>query len=217
MVIGLLTIAAIPTTIGVAEAISAQKKANNAAKEKAKFAMTAELSIDDEDPVECPVVLREDGRLYLDHPDAPAPGYAFSGFYFMYPGEEQHLGLVSMASDDPPALHWMFVDKDTGEMKHGKRADTLGHVIGPWYWSNDERWLTLRGDMTGFVAVEEEVEEVEEGENKKWALYLDRDRDGGGVMGRHKGRWAVVGLRRRMALGMDSSWVRDSDKNKGKK
>ena len=63
MVIGLLTIAAIPTTIGVAEAISAQKKANNAAKEKAKSAMTAELSIDDEDPVECPVVLREDGRV----------------------------------------------------------------------------------------------------------------------------------------------------------
>jgi hypothetical protein len=56
-IIGLLTIAGIPTTIGVAEAVSAQKKQDAAAKEKAKFNMTAELSVDQGPAVECPVVL----------------------------------------------------------------------------------------------------------------------------------------------------------------
>jgi len=62
MVIGLLVIAGIPTTIGVCEALSAQKKANNAAKEKAKFHLTASVSLDGEEMVECWIVLKE-GRV----------------------------------------------------------------------------------------------------------------------------------------------------------
>lgn len=64
MVIGLLVIAGIPTTIGVCEALSAQKKANNAAKEKAKFHLTASISLDGGPPEECFCVLR-DGRVSL--------------------------------------------------------------------------------------------------------------------------------------------------------
>jgi len=56
-VLGLLTIAGIPTTIGVSQAVSAQKKQNAAAKEKAKFQMTAELSVGERPAVECWVVL----------------------------------------------------------------------------------------------------------------------------------------------------------------
>jgi hypothetical protein len=63
MVIGLLTIAGIPTTIGVAQAVSAQKKQNAAAKEKAKFHLTAELAVDGE-RCECSVVLTE-GKVCL--------------------------------------------------------------------------------------------------------------------------------------------------------
>lgn len=59
MVIGLLVISGIPTTIGVCEALSAQKKADAAAKEKAKFHLTATVSLDDEEPVECWCVLKE--------------------------------------------------------------------------------------------------------------------------------------------------------------
>lgn len=62
MVIGLLVIAGIPTTIGVCEALSAQKKANAAAKEKAKFHLTAAISLDGGPPEECFCVLR-DGRV----------------------------------------------------------------------------------------------------------------------------------------------------------
>ena len=62
MVIGLLIVAGIPTTIGVCEALSAQKKANNAAKEKAKFNMTAIISLDGKNLDECWVVLK-DGQV----------------------------------------------------------------------------------------------------------------------------------------------------------
>ena len=62
MVIGLLVIAGIPTTIGVCEALSAQKKANAAAKEKAKFYLTVTVALDDDGPVECFCVLK-DGKV----------------------------------------------------------------------------------------------------------------------------------------------------------
>lgn len=62
MVIGLLVVSAIPTTIGVCEALSAQKKANAAAKEKAKFHLTATVCLDDSGPVECWCILK-DGRV----------------------------------------------------------------------------------------------------------------------------------------------------------
>jgi len=65
MVIGLLVVSAIPTTIGVCEALSAQKKANAAAKEKAKFHLTATVSLDDDGPVECWCVLK-DGKVRYD-------------------------------------------------------------------------------------------------------------------------------------------------------
>lgn len=45
--LGLLTIGAIPTVIGVAEAIDAQKKQNQQAKERIKFKLTANFSHDD--------------------------------------------------------------------------------------------------------------------------------------------------------------------------
>ena len=62
MVIGLLIVSAIPTTIGVCEALSAQKKANAAAKEKAKFHLTATVCLDENGPVECSCILK-DGKV----------------------------------------------------------------------------------------------------------------------------------------------------------
>lgn len=58
MVIGLLVVAGIPTTIGVCEALSAQKKANASAKEKAKFHLTATVALDGSGPVECWCILK---------------------------------------------------------------------------------------------------------------------------------------------------------------
>lgn len=147
------------------------------------------------------------------------PGYRFQGWYFTYPSEEQHLGLVSMISDDPPMLNWIFVDKDSHMVRHGGRADTIGHVPGPWGWTHDELWLTLEGDDNNFVAVEQE--------NKNWCIFFDKDgsiQSGGDSEeddledeeGREAGNndktksveWLPVKLHRKMMLGMESRYVK---------
>ena len=165
-------------------------------------------------------------QLWIDHPDEPVPGHRFQGWYFAYPSEAGHLGMVSFISDDPPALNWIFVDKDTGMVRHGSRAETLGHVIGPWGWSSDEQWLTLEGDDDKFVAVEQE--------NRKWCIFYDRDGriqsgddsedeededDQDGDEERKSKRrekkpnveWLPVKLRRRMMLGMESKYVKGAN------
>lgn len=73
MPIGLLVIAGIPTTIGVCEALSAQKKANAAAKEKAKFHLTATVSLDGQGPVECWCILKDGNVSTADEGDTPGP------------------------------------------------------------------------------------------------------------------------------------------------
>lgn len=62
MVIGLLTIAAIPTVTGVAQGISSKKTQNAQMKEKVKFNMTATLAVDGGEPTEAWIVLRN-GRV----------------------------------------------------------------------------------------------------------------------------------------------------------
>lgn len=128
--------------------------------------------------------------MYIDHPAAPRPGHKFNGYYFKYPSEQGYQGLVSTIQEDPPMLNWMYVDKDTGAVRYGSRKDTVGHVIGPWSWSEDEEFLTMDGDDWRFIAVEEDVpppptvdgdttttSDQETGQ-RCWAVYLSRDQDG---------------------------------------
>jgi hypothetical protein len=151
------------------------------------------------------------------------PGHKFTGYYFTYPSEAKHLGLVSTIADDPPMLNWIFVNKDSGLLRHGGRQETLGgHTIGPWHWTDDEKWLTLEGDASRFVAAQLE--------NKKWAIAWDRDgrfsrcgeRSGDGMetevetesQGAPPGRprkWVPVMLQRKMQLGMESRYVKGSN------
>ena len=147
--------------------------------------------------------------MYIDHPDSPRPGHKFTGYYFTYPSEAQHRGLVSTIADDPPMLNWIYVDKDSAAVKYGGRKDTLEHTIGPWGWTADEEFLTLEGDDNRFIGVEEE--------NKNWTVYLARNRDDEGSDGtestggedvRLSHRWAPIKLRRRMQLGMESRYVK---------
>lgn len=64
-IVGLLVTAGITTTVGVCEGLSAQKKANNAAKEKAKFNLTATVSLDGERFEECYCILKNGTRRTL--------------------------------------------------------------------------------------------------------------------------------------------------------
>lgn len=95
-------------------------------------------------------------------------GHPFAGYYLPYP-DTKYEGLVSTITEDPPILNWIYVDKDTYEVKYGIRAQTQPNITGPFDCTRQDRRLTLEG-WEGFVAVEEEDE--------LWALYFDRNDDG---------------------------------------
>lgn len=65
-------------------------------------------------------------------------------------------------------LNWLYVDRNTLELKYGNRTQSREHHVGPWDWTEDEVGLTLEG-WEGFVAVEEG--------KKLWAIYFDRKND----------------------------------------
>ncbi|KAK5991714.1 hypothetical protein PT974_07747 [Cladobotryum mycophilum] len=208
MVIGLLAIAAIPTVTGVGQGYSAQKRQNAAAKEQEKFRMTAICDLDGQE-CETSFCVLKDKRLIVNLPgDDPVQGHFFCGYYFTYPSEEKHRGMVSTISEDPPMLNWIYVNKDTHAVEFGGRKDTIDHVIGPWGWSEDETFLTLQGRKDDFVARwEEEEEEDDEGGEGRWVVYWDPGHEMLAQVGDED--CMVVRLRRRPLLGMDSRYVRD--------
>jgi hypothetical protein len=95
-------------------------------------------------------------------------GYSFSGYFLPYPDSEYE-GLVSTISDEPPILNWIYVDKNTYEVKYGVRADAQENITGPFDCTKQDRRLTLE-NWEGFCAVEE-LPGI-------WSLYYDRDDNG---------------------------------------
>ncbi|KAF9784212.1 hypothetical protein IL306_007985 [Fusarium sp. DS 682] len=123
------------------------------------------------------LIVLKDSKLYIanEHPlynhdpkNNVSKGYAFSGYFLPFPDTEYE-GLVTTISDDPPFLNWIYVDKNTYEVKYGVRADTEGHITGPFDCTKQDRRMTCEG-WEGFCAVEE-LPGI-------WALYYDRDDDG---------------------------------------
>ncbi|TRX88254.1 hypothetical protein FHL15_010879 [Xylaria flabelliformis] len=106
--------------------------------------------------------------LHDENPEPTDDGYPFSGYFLPYPGTSYE-GLVSTISDDPPMLNWIYVDKNTYEVKYGLRTDAQEHLTGPFDCTRQDRRMTLE-DWEGFVAVEDYP--------GVWALYFDRDDDG---------------------------------------
>ena len=98
--------------------------------------------------------------------------HLFAGYFFPYPDKpwgRRGDGYVSTISDEPPQLNWLYVDKDTYEVKYGVRADAEPHIVGPWNCTPIDKRLTFDG-WEGFTVVE-----VEDG---TWQLYFDVDDDG---------------------------------------
>lgn len=168
MVLGLLAIAGIPTTIGVAEGVSEGRKGEDAEVEEArmrKFHLECfcEGKSGATEGISGGRVVLRGGKLYIERENA-APAqrrHPFEGFYIGYPDPERPrplpLGLVSTISEDPPMLNWIYVDKDTREVKYGNRTQSRAHVVGSWGWDAGEEGgaggLTLEGGE-GAVAVE---------------------------------------------------------------
>ena len=201
MVIGLLTLAAIPTTIGVAEGVNAEDKDNDAetsskteAERMRKFNLECYCESNSRKAKEIhggKVVLRND-KIYIE-PQSSLKGHTFEGFYISYPDPDRPkpppLGLVSSIPSDPPTLNWIYVHKETREVKYGNRTQSRAHIVGSWGWDAGEEGgpggLTL-GREEGAVAVE-----TEDG----WEIRWEDENSEIGVKGKKK---LTVSLERKM-------------------
>jgi hypothetical protein len=181
-------IVGVPVVTGVAEGVHHQKEVNKeAANEDRMVKFYLDVFCEASDPRKkevhgAMIVMRHD-KVWLCPKDpemlmpiTPKGGgmapHPFTGFYIMYPDEDRspgERGLVSTVSVDPPMLNWVYVDKETLEVKYGNRTQSIQHIVGPWDWTEDEAGVTLDG-WEGFCAVEEEEKE----DGLKWALYYDR-------------------------------------------
>lgn len=182
MVIGLLTLSAIPTVTGTALGVSEQRKANERNEDERRMAkfhidIQCDGDIQEADILRGRRAVLRNNKVYLDHPDPSKRKYAShtsKAFYLEYPEPEEtkHLdrgrGLPSTVSDDPPMLNWIYVDVDTCEVKYGNRSASARHVVGPWDWTDGETVIALEG-RRAFYGVEEE--------DQVWAMYYDVDGD----------------------------------------
>ena len=150
--------------------------------------------------------LTQPPQLYLnvpsdEFPDGHPEDHPFAGYFLPFPDQDwgrQGEGMVSTISDEPPQLNWIYVDRDTCEVKHGDRVASEPHIVGPWDVTKMDRRVTFMG-WEGFMAVQYGPGE--------WALYFDVDDNGlRGVIGDDLVRVEVELVRkerrqRRMACG----------------
>ncbi|OBU00950.1 hypothetical protein VE01_00777 [Pseudogymnoascus verrucosus] len=196
MVLGIITsIAACPAIIGTTEAIRQGQRQNAREQHRGR---KSNLLVSCSDPsrkardINGGTIVLRNNKLYVttvsprgraakerrEYENEKDPGrlnergHLFAGYFFGYPDTKwgrRGDGLVSTISDDPPQLNWIYVDKDTYEVKYGLRVQAEGNLVGPWNCTPIDKRLTLEG-WEGFTVVEEE-EDV-------WALYFDKDDDG---------------------------------------
>ncbi|EQB47590.1 hypothetical protein K4K61_004683 [Colletotrichum sp. SAR11_59] len=114
------------------------------------------------------VVLSGD-KLFVDtgtDPDS-AFGHQFAGYFLPYP-EAQYAGLVSTICDEPPIMNWIYVDRDTYEVKFGTRPYAQHNYNGPFDCTRQDHRLTF-ASWEGFFVVENDG---------FWSLYFDVEQDG---------------------------------------
>ncbi|KAI1503413.1 hypothetical protein F5X99DRAFT_375163 [Biscogniauxia marginata] len=176
----MLALTICPAMLGTQEAIrqsqSKSKREEHRARRCNLIVSCVKQSIRSRD-INGKLVVLKDNKLYIttsqplaedEESVPPGNGYPFSGYYLPYP-DSKYEGLVSTISDDPPMLNWIYVDKNTYEVKYGLRVDAQEHITGPFDCTRQDRRMTLEG-WEGFAAVEEFP--------GIWALYFDRDDDG---------------------------------------
>jgi hypothetical protein len=115
------------------------------------------------------VVLRN-GKLWIDTgtEDGSPLGHPYAGYYLPYP-DTKYEGLVTTITDVAPIMNWVYIDKDTHEVRYGVRADAQPNLTGPFDCTRQDRRVTFDG-WEGFCAVEQAP--------GLWGLYFDRDDDG---------------------------------------
>lgn len=183
---------AIGTVTGVAQGVAEQRRQNEDSSNQArmlKFHLDVHLdartsrSKSPAAKLANRIVTLHDDKLWLEPKDhdtgepAEEGRHPFTGFYVAYPDDQRSYtrGLVSTISRDPPMLNWIYIDKDTLEVKYASRSGSIAHHVGSYDWtcedaSEGDSAVTFEG-WEGFVA-------VFEGEGKGWALYFDVNDDG---------------------------------------
>ena len=217
----------ISVTTGVAQGVSEQKKANADASNQTRMLkfhldVWVESSSTHSKTVaqlNDGIVTLHNGRLWVEPKNSQTKlpqnvdHHPFTGFYLAYPDDSRgHTrGLVSTISVDPPMLNWIYVDKDTMEMKYANRSGSIVHHVGDYDWTSedhekDDSCVTF-DDWEGFLAVEEQ--------KGKWALYFDMDDDG--LKQHARGRKTIeVRLQRRVISGQEANkWGLKEDGNIG--
>ena len=79
------------------------------------------------------------------------------------------LGLASQVAVNPPLLNWIYVDKDTMEVRYGNKTASVAHNVGPWDWTEDQERVVFEENAV-FTAVEDAA-------TKRWQVYLDMEGD----------------------------------------
>ena len=169
MVIGLLTIAGIPTTIGVSEGISRRDEDKNAESSSAEEEQMRKFNLEcycENAKAKAALinggrVVLKDEKVYIEPRSSATNAHLLEGFYISYPDPDRPkpppLGMVSTISNDPPMLNWIYVDKETREVKYGNRTRSKAHIVGSWGWEAGEEGgaggVTLEGGE-GAVAIE---------------------------------------------------------------
>ncbi|KAI5789643.1 hypothetical protein DFH27DRAFT_632142 [Peziza echinospora] len=176
--IGLLVLTAIPTTVGVTQALRFQNQQKEQESDPVRFTLVC--LCDESDELDRKVVVLHGGHLYLKTNKTTATYHPFSGYFLPYPHPPKPQGLVSTISVDPPMLNWVFVNSQTRQLSHGTGSESRPHQLESWGFEEENGDLQFAGDGEGWVAVEEEVEgggEDVEGETR-WALYHDGEEEG---------------------------------------
>ncbi|KAH7320180.1 hypothetical protein B0I35DRAFT_230576 [Stachybotrys elegans] len=176
----LLALTICPAMLGTQEAIRQSQSKNKREEHRARrcnlIATCVKPSIRSRD-INGKIIVLKDSKLYITNEvptsdaegqDSVVSGHPFAGYFLPYP-DSQYEGIVSTICEDPPILNWIYVDKDTYEVKYGLRVDAQQHITGPFDCTSQDRRMTLEG-WEGFVAVEEYP--------GIWALYFDRDDNG---------------------------------------
>ena len=198
--IGLLTLAAIPTTVAVSEAIAKKDNKKGAgdplkeAQQMRKFNLRCYCSGSSagKRDIHNGKVVVGDGKMFIQSSKAKASPRMFplEAFYVEYPDPErvpQVLGLVTKVRNDPPLLNWIYIDRDTQQVKHANRSGSIEHWVGE-FGATDDFEVPGEGEdgdepsgvvfdgCEKFVAVKPEKGSREEAEGL-WEVWWDEDDD----------------------------------------
>lgn len=123
-------------------------------------------------PNEFPEISTKTPKIYIKTDLDDETLHPFAGYFLPYP-DTKYEGLVSTITDEAPIMNWIYIDKETYEVKYGVRVDAQPNLTGPFDCTRQDRRLTF-DKWEGFVAVR-----VKEGEEEgMWKLYFDVDDDG---------------------------------------